>query len=289
MNENAEGGAERGNQQPLTLRPVLWLAGIIVLALGGVLTNAVAEQVGDAINSATNPRPISVDKAKTYGVTGAVLGSGATPSAKELEEELNHQRRDARMMWLVEEHGGVPVGSVSALVVVRGQRSSPVQIVDIAVDRQCEPPLRGALFAPPPFTDPSLQDSQRLTLDLDDPNALLVNAKFDSDDGQQHPLPAFPGTTISLNQDERQVILVKASTTTSHCRFWLVMTVLDGAAESTVTIPSEGVQPFQVTAAVDFANYHDVYSCGDECSRVVINRQTTSSWGRTGTIGSFVS
>ena len=217
---SSAGFPERSRFRPWWRRPVTWIAGIVVAALGATLTAALSGLFGGWLGRATETgQAVSLDSVSTYrsDATGAsaVFPAGAQFTSADLDE-LNQV--DDAVAWL-ERRGGVPVQSVYIQLALSGNRSSPVRITDISVSPTCGEPLDGLLFNDPPA---GADDSISVSFDLDDPDPV---AMLLSEDGAV--VPYFPARTVSLTKGEQQVVLVTASTNEHHCTFTLDLTVLE--------------------------------------------------------------
>jgi hypothetical protein len=246
-------------RKPIWQRPITWIAGIVVAALGTFLTGALVEFFQD--NAPALPStgtPVTVSGVETYR-TGTYADSVAFPRGTQFDDatlaELNTQRTAGRDTEWLEERGGSALGSVFFQVMLTGNRSDGVRVLDAAVSPECGPPLDGLLFSDPPA---GAQESIGLYFDLDAINPRAMSA---ADPTQ----PYFPANTIHLTDGESQVLLVEAHTETQHCAFTLNLTIMDGdkETEQTVTLPED--RPFEVTAFIDETQYEQVYLGGVIC------------------------
>lgn len=240
-------------------RPVVWLGGIVVAALGIAITNALVPAFSSFIGSFTEQgAPIDVIDATPFRSDEAggsmVFASGAAFTGDDLAE-LN--TADDRFAWFIE-RGGVPLETAFVRLVLEGNRADAVRIVDADVDSNCSAPLDGRIFLDPPAGgDPSI----RLDFDLDRQDPAPTYRAEDGSIAQY-----FPAQTISLADNEQVTLVVTASTQEQYCTFAVVLSVLEGDRTTEVRIPEAGARPFAVTARLDETEYDEVYLGGVICS-----------------------
>lgn len=239
-------------------RPVVWLGGIVVAALGVAITNALVPWFSSLIDRATERgAPITVVDAQPYQSDEAG-GTVAFPSGTEFDPgaltEVN--AAEDRFAYLLE-RGGSPVGTAFVRILVEGDRSDPVRIVDAGLDLDCGEPLDGTLFLDPPA---GAEESIRLDFDLDDDDP---EATRRGDDGR--PVQFFPEQTISLAEDEQVPLVVTATTREQACDFRVRFTVLSGGDETTVVVPDAAEPPFRVSALRPESEYGTVFLGGVTC------------------------
>jgi hypothetical protein len=240
-------------------RPLVWFGGIVVAALGVAITNALVPTFGSFIGSITEQGPpidvIDATPFKSDEVGGSmVFADGGTVTAEDLAE-LN--AADDQFAWLIH-RGGVPLDAAFVRLVLEGNRTEAVRIIDAEVDRDCAAPLDGVIFLDPPA---GADQSIRLNFDLD---AQDPTATYRTEDGSTAQF--FPAQTISLAEDEQLTLVVTASSREQYCTFAVVLSVLEGDRTTEVRIPEAGARPFAVTARLDDAQYEAVYLGGVICS-----------------------
>lgn len=240
-------------------RPIVWLGGIVVAALGIAITNALVPAFSSFIGSFTEQGPpIDILDATPFRSDEAggsmVFASGATFTGDDLAE-LN--AADDPFAWFVE-RGGVPLETAFVRLVLEGNRSNAVRIVDADVDPDCSAPLDGTIFLDPPA---GADQSIRLDFDLDAPDSAPT---YRAEDGSTAQF--FPAQTISLANGEQVTLVVTASTQEQYCTFGVVLSVLEGDRTTEVRIPEAGARPFAVTARLDDVAYDEVYLGGVICS-----------------------
>lgn len=255
-------------KKPLALRPILWLGGIVVAALGIALTNALVPQFGKGINQITQSgEAVSVDDVSIWRI-GSYLAFPFEFSPDQIET-LNEQEEQDQ--WLVDQ-GAVDMGSVEVRLALSGNRAETVRIVDMTPVSDCsQPPYSGALFVSPPAGGESIT---RLSFDLDDPNPVAKTTNVE--DGTFEEEPYFANNTMSLKQDEQQVFIVTATTQLHLCSFELELSILEDGETRTQTIDDNG-SPFQVTARLpDRRQWGQVYLGGVLCAGRYV--AATESW-----------
>lgn len=240
-------------------RPIVWLGGIVVAALGIAITNALVPAFSSFIGSFTEQGPpidvIDATPFKSDEAGGSmVFASGAVFTGDDLAE-LN--TADDRFAWFIE-RGGVPLETAFVRLVLEGNRADAVRIVDADVESNCSAPLDGTIFLDPPAGG---DQSIRLDFDLDAQDSAPTYRAEDGSTAQY-----FPAQTISLANEEQVTLVVTASTREQHCTFAVVLSVLEGDRTTEVRIPEAGARPFAVTARLDETEYDEVYLGGVICS-----------------------
>jgi hypothetical protein len=254
----ADDDDDRGGIRSWLKRPVVWLGGIVVAALGVALTNALVPWFTSLIDRATERgSPVEVVDAQPYqsdeaGASVAFpadveLGDDALAEVNAMEDRFTHLLA----------RGGSPVGAAFTRILLEGARSDTVRIVDAGIERDCGEPLDGSLFLDPPA---GADDSIRLDFDLDEADP---EATRRGDDGQ--PAQFFPAQTISLAEGEQVPLVVTASTQEQSCAFRVRFTVLSGGDETTVVVPDAAEPPFRVTASLPETEYDAVFLGGVAC------------------------
>ncbi|MCU1408100.1 MAG: hypothetical protein JWM23_180 [Microbacteriaceae bacterium] len=263
MNDDADdipSGKPAGpGRKPLALRPVLWLGGIVVAALGIALTNVLVPQFGKGINQITQSGDaVNVDDVSIWRI-GSQLALPSFSAGK--VGTLNAQAWEEQEQWLVD-HGAVDMGSTEVRLALSGKRADGVRIVDISPVSDCsQPPYSGALFVSPAAGADTIT---RVKFDLDDPRPVAKTSNYV--DGAYRDEPYFASNTMSLQQDEQQVFIVTATTQLHFCRFELELSVLDGGTMRTQMVDNHG-RPFQVTAPLtDRRQWGQVFLGGVMCA-----------------------
>ncbi|MGM7669289.1 hypothetical protein [Microbacterium sp. A93] len=245
-------------RKPFWKRPVTWIAGIVVAALGTVLTGTLGSFLEDNLPALPSTGdPVAVSRVSTYRSdlygNGVAFPRGTTFGDAALAD-LNSMGAESTS-WL-EQRGGAALGSVFFQIVLTGNRTDGVRILGAEANAECGPPSDGLLFSSPPA---GAEESIGLYFDLDSPNSRALSA---ADPSQ----PYFPANSISLTDGESLVLLIEAHTDRQYCAFSIDLSVLDGerASVQQVTLP-EG-RPFEVTAFIEESRYEQVYLGGVICS-----------------------
>ncbi|WP_147267979.1 hypothetical protein [Spongiactinospora rosea] len=168
---------------------------------------------------------------------------------------------EAHAQWF-RRRGGVDIMETDIEIVARGNRDRPVRIMGMKADTECREPLSGAYFESPSAGAP--ERIVKIGLDLDEPEP---RGKAEDESGNWSG-DYFQQNTISLKPDEEIVFHVKAWTLEHHCRFSIVLEVLDRGVMTDQVI-NDGDKPFQVTAAIksepdDFGGTRTMFSRYDE-------------------------
>lgn len=263
--------------QSFLRRPVAWLGGVVAGAIALVLGNALVTQLSPIVSD--HGPAITIVKSSTYRSdkygNSVVFPSSATFSKAQIAE-LN--RQDDPVAWL-EGRGGAPPNVVQIQLVIVGNRTQPVRVMDVQTKSECTDPLDGFLFANPPA---GADESEEINFDLDkaDPEATFI-------DRQGKAQSYFPAKTISLSKGEQEVLLVHAETDKHFCRFRLQLTVLDGSDTSTIEVPKRDRGAFKVSAELPGKRYKTVYlggvasaDCGGDYMKAVDKSgEYASGWG----------
>jgi hypothetical protein len=168
-------------------------------------------------------------------------------------------------------HGAVATDNLLIQLVVQGNRTSLVRIVNMRPVVSCHPPLTGTLFYSP---SAGADTSTQILLNLDQPLApsrYIADVNGSASGGTNF----FQHFTVSLRHNEQYTFLVNTFTGTQYCEFTLAMTVLEGGRTVTETV-GDGGRPFQVTAIENedsarpgaFSGYRELYVGGVATSGV---------------------
>ncbi|WP_423182498.1 hypothetical protein [Arthrobacter sp. NyZ413] len=260
--------------KPLWARPIVWLGGVVVAALGIAITNMLVPLFGTVLNNLTETGdPVRVDLVKISDVGGRSYAFPATAmfTSQDLDQ-LNAMAPEAQHAWL-ESKGGVSPGIMYVQLTLSGNRSEAVRILDLKPVSKCtQPPYSGTLFeSPPAFLEASLLVS--LHIDDPDPSAMYSPA------GASTERPYFLDNTILLAKDQQQVMVVQIDTRKSLCSVDLELSVLESGKTAVQKIDDHGA-PFQVTAELARTSWQHVYLGGSICPRYV---PASASWLSGGT------
>jgi len=201
---------------------------------------------------------ITIAKSETY--RSDMYGNSVvfpSPPKKFTEAQITRLGRmegQEGVAWL-EDRGGASPYVVQIQLVIVGNRTQPVRIMNVKTKSECTDPHDGILFHNPPA---GADDSEIINFDLDkaDPEAKFIDPR----DGKEQPY--FPARTISLTKGEQQVLLVHAKTDKHFCQFRLQLTVLDGSDTSTIEVPKSDRDAFKVSAELPGTKYKTVYLGG---------------------------
>jgi hypothetical protein len=162
-------------------------------------------------------------------------------------------------------HKGAFAGPAVIQLVVQGNRSGIVQIVNVSPAESCSRPLHGTLFyAPGQGSSASLG----LYLNLNDPQTPASYTEGSST--VRHP-DYFGNYTISLQHGEVFTFEITAAVTHSSCQFTLVLTGISDGKTFTQSVNDHGypfrvtsllTKPFSADSIPDFIDYQDLYLAG---------------------------
>lgn len=237
-------------------RAFVWAGGIATAGVGALVA-AIATGLGnDAVAHITAQQPAAatgspakidlVDHVPELGDTHAVAKPLVLSAAELGQLNSLNQGTPAYEAWFAS-HGAVDTVRTENEIVVEGNRSHQVRIIDIQPVTTCSAPWNGTLFASPPSAS---NTSTQLFLNLDAPNS-RPSYIAPGPNGEATAGADFFGTyTVSLNQGEQYTFNVVATTTAHYCSFTLDMTVLDDGHAVVEKIDDNG-RPFQVSAVID--------------------------------------
>ena len=239
-----------------------WTAGTIGAAATGalivVLTHAFSSGIPSGITTLVNGpgQPVivkSVTELSPQGVLEALPGP-ENLSSSQLAGVLSPGNGQLQQ-WLTG-HGAVPVGTLLVDLIVQGNRSSEVRIVNIQPIVHCHSPLTGTLFNfPGQGGDPNTQ----LLYNIADP---LAPPGYTANTGGNISVEPdyFEHYTVSLKKGEQFVFLIHASLSLAeYCQFTLDMSVDDGGNIVSQHINNNG-SPFAITGRCVAASQRP-YSC----------------------------
>lgn len=264
--KDSQAGSER--PKPLWQKPLLWIAALIVAALGTALTNVIQPILNRTITPLVEVGdPIWIKTELRNAMEDVTFPSGLTLSEQDVEMLGALNRTADQAAWL-EKRGGIVAGKRTLVVTLRGERADPVRITDIRDASECAPVDRGTLFRLVTGRGATPQ-SIKLAIEVGNPtrDAFWV----DAEKGESKPY--FPERTITLRKDEEEVLVIDLYPPQPEqaCRVRLQMTVLERDGEHKQLIAPErlsvmDVEPYK--ADVESA-YDLVYLSGWICQRVV--------------------
>jgi hypothetical protein len=257
--------------KPLWARPLVWIGGVVVAALGIAITNMLVPLFGNVLDDLTQRGdPVRVDLVKISDLGGRSYAfPGTVQFTGQQLNELNALPPEAQHAWL-ETKGGVSPGVMYVQLTLSGNRSEGVRILDLKPISQCsQPPYSGTLFESPPA---SLDVSMLVALHLDDPDPSAMYFPL----GATGERPYFLDNTILLQKDQQQVMVVQIETKKSLCSVGLELSVLDSGKTVVQKIDNHGA-PFRVTAELGRTAWQQAYLGGSICPRYV---PASASWLR---------
>jgi hypothetical protein len=259
---------QRASRRQLAGRVLKWGGGLITAALLAFIT-AYFTVLGNHVASASPQPPAGPPVIATVGNVDAddggtlVLPDPVRLDASQLVN-LSNSAGDNYANWFAERNAAF-AGPAGIQLIVQGNRSGLVQIINLTARESCFKPLRGALFyAPAQGADMSAH----LHLDLNDPQAPIGYTEANSH--VIHP-DYFGDYTISLRQGEVFTFQITASVTDEYCQFTLALTGIVNGKTFTESVSNDG-RPFRVTSLFldppvarnvpNFTSYQDLYLFG---------------------------
>jgi hypothetical protein len=260
--------ARRGplrSKQPRKLsksqRVAAWICGLAGVAAAAFITafsTTLGNQVAALSTSQGAPggQPVKIDLVNTQNSLGdAYVFPGSVVLTQQQLASLNSldQSAPAYDRWFLS-RGAVDTSPIDIQLVVQGNRTHGVRIVNIRPVISCQMPLHGTLFESPSAGG---QGSTLLYLNLDQPRPALSYQAPGSGAYKDY----FSHYTVSLNEGEQFTFQIFAMTIEHYCKFSLDMTVLDNGRTVVERVNNHG-KPFQVTSIYRSSKYSVLYLGG---------------------------
>jgi hypothetical protein len=261
---SAKSQKRRQARKPFWYNPLVWLGGIGTVVVGGVLVNVLSSQAQRVIPPPTStPASVALSSSPDVNSKATVTGKRSGPPVRidsvvtntGLEgfgyifpqrlvlstAELTYLNRlspnDPRYDSWFTSRGAASVSPAVFKLVVEGNRSRPVQIVDMGYTDQCTRPLDGSYYGEGQAG--GTEEDQAVVFDLD----------------AKHPFPQngmvtgnfFAAHSISLKEGEVEVFKVVVNSS-RYCQYRLTLSVVDGTKTVTEVVSDHG-RPFHVTAS----------------------------------------
>jgi hypothetical protein len=254
------------------------ILGVLGAVLGAAAVAIFVPMLVNGWNSATTSGPavvVRVDVEEKF--EDVSLPKGVSLSETELAQ-LSTLSADAQSAWLQANEHGIVAGERSIVLTLRGNRAHLVRVTDVQAITDCGTPPRGTLvrLATGRGGGPL---SMQASIDLDEPDEAL---QTDPDTGEMSSY--FPERTITLKQDEEEVLIVQLYAPDERglmCDVVLGLTVLDRDEEQQQRIPDDG-EPFHVMwpePSGAEAEYEAAYLGGIICAEFVT---ATPGWETVG-------
>jgi hypothetical protein len=149
---------------------------------------------------------------------------------------------------LMRSAGGISADDLTVRITLTGHRNQKINILDI------HPQIvqRGAPWSGTYFSVPHQGGSSTMNLmfDMDRPQPVARDVEFEGGEVPVPGRPFFSQRTITLRDNEQQVVLVRFVTDHHHVAFKVGFTYMLGHQKKKTVIDDHG-RPFQVTASLD--------------------------------------
>jgi len=157
------------------------------------------------------------------------------------------------------ETGGADIQNLTIRVIVEGHRNQQIRILNVRPLLLARAtPLKGTLFfSPPQEGSPS---TLRMMFNLDEPTPVAHESIQNEKDGYM-PKPGppfFENSTITLNDGEQQVLMIRTKAEQHYVAFNLAIDYRIGDYNKTLVISNHG-QPFRITG-MNYGSSRDIWS-----------------------------
>ncbi|MFI0784333.1 hypothetical protein ACH4Q6_01890 [Streptomyces lydicus] len=238
-------------------RPAAWLAGIVLAVAAVTFQDVLGSTVKailplDRLPDRLSPRDaIDVVEVKDVKDSGryVVRGGAGKGFDKTLRSDFAWQHKA----------DVVDAGESEWMITLQGRAAQQVRITDIVpqlVGGKCTPPLRGDLVLAP---GQGVTDVIPLEVAIDGPVPRLTGYRKGAEKGE----PYFTGPQakqITLNQNESESFLVRATSGRGHCLWRYRVEYQVGGSTAAMTLSREGGKPFELTGELsDAGGYGTVY------------------------------
>lgn len=283
MTERAKhrGGSTEAGKLPegmlrLVKRPITWFVGILVVAVGGVLTNTVQRSVDHAVMQAME----TGDPVLVVAKPSEQLADLWLPPAVKLSDEdlarLNGMNEDEQYLSL-KERGARPFGSRFVEIILTGNQSKQVQVTDLRPVSDCARVEGGSLVKMLPPSGNTLSVNH-IVVDVEDASASPAYIDVQNpqmDDGFERSNSFFARNSITLQKDETEELLIRLDSSNSVCRVDLEITAIVAGEEFKQKLLGAGeevyVSPFKYSNVS--SQLSGVYMGGVMCDDYVVGPQ----------------
>lgn len=248
----------QGRLTSLAKKPVTWVVGVILVALGATFSSGLQSMFAGLLPDGWSEpgSGIKVVDVRRKPLSGPVLIPQAE-SAKftdqtDAREKVNDPDWEAQHEWYA-------AGRITWEVTLVGRHSDPVVITDLRPSRTgaCTKLLRQGTLV----NDVPQGEGQKIELktaiDADVPVLTSV------DDGSAY----FDGGTVTLAKGETVVISIQATSAGPTCEWVLEADYVDHGKRDTMTIKAPGDRPFAITGYSEDQPYDRTWDI--RCDRVM--------------------
>ena len=197
------------------------------------------------MSASASRSPVKIDSV-SYSPSGAYGFSFAfrrevALSSRELNSIIGAGNGEGNYESWARSHGGVDLSVSEIKLVVEGNSTNLVRIINMQVVKQCQSPLAGTLF----YSPPAAQDTSiKLGFNLDE-LVSVARTYRDTVFGSSY----FDNKTVSLRRGEQEVFQIRAVTARYYCQFKLKLTTVVGGKTVYQIVDDHG-RPFRVSASL---------------------------------------
>jgi hypothetical protein len=275
MADDERGGGTQGKREAAEKarpwqKPLVWLGGIVVAALGVALTNVLVPEFGKGLSALTETGdPVEINTVSL--AQGAGFYMVVPQDVPVLDADVAEV---ADQDGFFAAHGAVRAGWFEIKIAVRGNRSDKVRIMDIRPVKTCGTPLNGTYFE---FPSQGADMAIRVYLNLDLPNPVAMDAPDWEGAADPPPKPYFASNTVSLAKDEQVIFNVGVSVDKLHCDFELEALILEGSTLHKQQITNHGY-PFSITPRLPLKQWQRVFLGGVQCEPSILGYRPATQY-----------
>ncbi|MEU0313706.1 hypothetical protein [Nocardioides sp. NPDC006273] len=257
---------EQGRLTSLAKKPLTWVVGVILVALGATFSSGLQSMFAGLLPDGWSEpgTGIKVVDVRRKPVSGPVLIPDPAEARFENQEDARNSVNDPD--WEAQ-HEWYASGRITWEVTLVGRHSDPVVITDLRPERTG--PCTGRLEDGVLVDDIPQGESQKIALktaiDAKVPQLLSVA------DGSAY----FDDGAITLAKGETVVISIEATSAGPTCQWVLEADYVDHGERETMTIEAPGDRPFAITGFIEDRPYELIW--GIECDHRAMTPEEASS------------
>lgn len=258
----------QGRLTSLAKKPVTWVVGVILVALGATFSSGLQSMFAGLLPDGWSEpgSGIKVVDVRRKPLSGPVLipraESARFSDQADAREKVNDPEWEAQHEWYA-------AGRITWEVTLVGRHSDPVVITDLRPERTgpCTKRLEGGVLVDDVPQGESKKIALKTAIDAKVPQLVSVT------DGSAY----FDDGNITLAKGETVVISIEATSAGPTCRWVLEADYVDHGERESMTIEGPGERPFAITGFVEDRPYDLTWGFG--CNDRAISAEETTSGG----------